>query len=175
MANTANEQAAPQAAWKPEEFEEPRREFRGRIVRAEWGSADPKSPHYNEWVFLPEAPEDVRERQVERQAYAIRVEIMPLDKAWQNLYEWYGISRYRLTKWYYFIDALGKTKAPYSYDGNTEEERLDNFCKSLIGMEFKWLEHTDLPTMGRRLIKRLLLPIEFYGRTEVKEVERIKL
>jgi hypothetical protein len=169
------EEKLPEVAWRPEEFEEPRREFRGRIVRAEWGSADPQSKYFNQWVFPPEAPPDVRERQVERQAYSIRIEIMPVDKSWNNIYEWYGLSRIRLSKWWYWIQALSSLKVPINVDGNTLEERLDNFCRSLVGMEFKWLEHNDLPTVGKKAIKRLLLPVEYYGKFEVQEPERIKI
>jgi hypothetical protein len=171
----ADQQKLPEVAFKPEEFEEPRREFRGRVLRAEWGCADPSNPYYNPWVFPPEAPEDVRERQAERQAYAMRVEIMPIDKPWNNLYEWYTISKYRQSKWWYLIQALSSLKVPIEAEGNTLEERLNNFCKSLVGCEFQWLEHTDLPTVGRRLIKRLLLPVQYFGKFEVAEPERIRL
>jgi len=169
------EEKVPSVAWKPEEFEEPRREFRGRIVRAEWGSADPNSKHYNAWVFPPEAPEDIRERQAERQAYAIRVEIAPIDRPWNNIFEWYGLSQYRLTKWFYWIQALNSLKVPFDASGNTVEERLTNFCKSIVGMEFRWLEYNDLPTVGKRTIKRLLLPVEYFGKFEIGEVERIQI
>jgi hypothetical protein len=168
------EVALPEVALRPEDFIEPRREFRGRIVRIEWGCADPKSPYYNEWVFPPEAPEDIRERQVERQAYAVRVEIMPIDKPWQNIYEWYGISQYKLSKLHYLIQQLVRLKVPYEWEGNTPAERLTNFTKSLLGTEYKWIEHTDLPTIGGRTIKRLLLPVEYYGKYDI-ETERITI
>ncbi|MEM4167683.1 MAG: hypothetical protein QXW98_04510 [Candidatus Caldarchaeum sp.] len=156
-------------------FREARREFRGRIVRAEWGSADPSNPRYNKWVFPEEAPEEIRQRQKERQATAIRVEIMPVDQDWNNLFEWYTISDIRLSKWYYFIDSLAKTKAPTNTAGNTDEERLDNFTKSLVGMEFKWSDYENLPTAGRAVIKRLLLPVEYYGKFDVGQPETVKV
>jgi hypothetical protein len=161
-----------EVAFTPEEFVEPRREFRGRIVRAEWGCADKESKYYNEWVFPTQAPADIRERQAERQAYALRIEIMPIDRPWNNIYEWYSLSQVRLSKWDYFIRALTATKAEIDTKGNTVEERLNNFCKSLVGMEFKWVESTDLPTLGGRTIRRLLLPTEYYGKTEVGEYEK---
>ncbi|MEM1891128.1 MAG: hypothetical protein QXI45_01875 [Thermofilaceae archaeon] len=161
-------------AWRPDEFKELVREFRGRIVRAEWGSASPSSKHYNAWVFPPEAPEDIRQRQAERGALAMRVEIMPIDQPWNNVYEWYTISDVRLSKWYYFIDALHRTGAPINTSGNTDEERLNSFCKSLIGMEFKWQEF-DLPTIGGKIIKRLLLPVEYYGKFEVERPEVVEI
>jgi hypothetical protein len=162
-------------AWRTDEFREPKREFRGRIVRAEWGSANPDSKHYNAWVFPPEAPEDIRERQAERGMLALRVELMPIDQPWQNLYEWYTITDVRLSKWFYLLDSLTKLKAPINTTGNTVIERLDNFCKSLLGMEFKWVEHTDLPTLGGRTIKRLLLPVEYYGKTEVTQPTKVEV
>jgi len=163
-------------AWEPEEFTEAKREFRGRIIRAEWGSADPNSKYYNEWVFPPEAPEEIRQRQAERQAVAVRIEIMPIDKAWENMYEWYTVTNVRLSKWWYLIDALKRLKVPFDNSGNTVPDRLTNFCKSLVGMEFKWEDHENLPTPGRRAIQRLLLPTEYYGKFEVSEkVERVEI
>ena len=153
-------------AWRPDEFTEAKREFRGRIVRADWGSADPASPYYSQWVFPPEAPEDIRQRQVERKVIAVRIEIAPIDQAWENLYEWYTVSNVRQSKWWYFMDALHRLKAPFDTKGNTEPERLTNFCKSLLGMEFKWVDHENLPTAGRTTIKRILLPVEYYGKAE---------
>lgn len=160
-------------AWRPEEFTEARREFRGRIIRAEWGT--PEGKYKNDWVFPPNAPEDIRQRQVERGAVAVRIEIMPIDKSWENIYEWYTVTDIRLSKWFYFIDSLNRTKTPYSFEGNTVAERLSNFCKSLVGMEFKWEDHENLPTVGRNPIKRLLLPTEYYGKFEVGEIEKVEI
>jgi len=162
-------------AWEAEEFTEAKREFRGRIVRAEWGTADPNSKYYNAWVFPPEAPEEIRQRQAERGATALRLEIMPIDRPWQNLYEWYTISDVRLSKWWYLMDSLKRLKVPFDNSGNTVPERLNNFCRSLVGMEFKWEEYNNLPTIGRRAISRILLPTEYYGKTEVKRLERVEL
>ena len=100
---------------------------------------------------------------------------MPIDKPWANIYEWYSLSKYRQSKWWYFIQALSSLKVPVSVEGNTIEERLTSFCRSLLGCEFQWLEHNDLPTVGRRTIKRLLLPVQFFGRFEIAEPERIRL
>jgi hypothetical protein len=163
------------AAWKIDEFREPRREFRGRIVRAEWGSANPTNPHYNTWVYPAEAPEEIRQRQEERGATSIRIEIMPIDQPWNNIYEWYPITDVRLSKWFYLMDSLTRLKAPVVTTGNTVVERLNNFCKSLLGMEFKWTEHNDLPTLGGRVIKRLLLPTEYYGKTEVTQHTKVEM
>jgi hypothetical protein len=161
-------------AFSPESFREAVREFRGVIVRAEWGSADPASPYYNEWVFVPSAPEDVRERQRERGALAVRIEIAVKDRSWQNIYEWYTYSEVRLSKWYYFIDALTRLKIPFDASGNTLEERLTNFCNSLVGVDAKWVDHEDLPTVGKRTIKRLLLPVEYYGK-DSGTIARVKV
>lgn len=162
-------------AWATDEFREPKREFRGRIVRVEWGSADPQSKHHNPWVFPPNAPEDIRERQVERGAYALRVEIMPIDQPWQNLYEWYTISDVRMSKWWYFMDSLKRLGLIYHPKGNTPEERFNGFCEFLLGQEFKWSEFNDLPTVGRRRISRLLLPVEYYGKYEVQQIKRVEV
>ena len=158
-----------------DEFVEAKREFRGRIVRAEWGTADPNDQHYNPWVFPENAPEDIRERQRERGAIAIRIEIMPIDQPWDNIYEWYSVSSSRLSKWYYFMDALLRLRIPFETTGNTVPEKLDSFCRSLVGVEAKWSDHTDLPTVGGRVIKRLLLPVEYYGKFEVGGMERVRI
>lgn len=162
-------------AWSPEEFVEAKREFRGRIVRVEWGSADPESKYYNSWVFPPDAPEDIRQRQAERGQIAIRVEIMPVDRPWNNIYEWYGLSDVRLTKWYYFLQSLKRLNVDVNMSGNTNVERLNNFCSSLVGCEFKWEDNENLPTVGGKVIKRLLLPVEYYGRFEVGKIERVEV
>jgi hypothetical protein len=160
-------------AFKIDEFTEPKREFRGRIVRAEWGTANPDDPHYNPWVFPENAPEDIRERQKERGAMAIRIEIMPLDQSWDNIYEWYTVTNVRLSKWYYFIDALTRLNIPFDTSGDTTPEKLTNFCRSLVGVEAKWVDHEDLPTIGKKTIKRLLLPVEYYGKFEAGGMERV--
>ena len=60
----------------------------------------------------------------------------------------------------------------YTYikiEGNTDDERVWSLCKQLIGMEFYWKEFTNLEGFRKdRPITRLLLPVEYLGKAEIK-------
>jgi hypothetical protein len=150
-------------AWNLDEFSEAVRDFRGVIVRAEFGTpwTTEGSP------FVEELEEKGRK--------TIRIQIRPTDQPIKDQYEWYSPSAIKNTRWFYFLKSLRDTGAPFEIKGNTNEERMANFLKSLIGMEFRWVDHNNLPSIREgRVIKRLLLPVEYLGKKEVKPETGIK-
>jgi len=93
----------------------------------------------------------------------------------RDQYEWFAPSKVKLTKWYYFLDAMNKTgglKDTIS-SGKDAAEKMKNFAKSLIGMNFRWLERMNLEAVATP-IKRLLLPEEYLGKVEVQKTEEIE-
>ena len=141
-------------AFHPDEFTDSAREFRGQIVRAEY-----KTPWTKEnSPFAEESPD------------CVRIEIVT-EQYSKPQYEWYPPTRLTKTKWYYFIKALYDTGAmnDIKIEGNTDDERVWSLCKQLIGMEFYWKEFTNLEGFRKdRPITRLLLPVEYLGKAEIK-------
>lgn len=101
----------------------------------------------------------------------IRTEHYELDQ-----YEWFAPSKVRLTKWHYFLEALNKTGALKDTisKGKTAQVKMANFAKSLIGMNFRWLERMNLESAGSEPLKRLLLPEVYIGKVEVQEPTEIE-
>lgn len=58
--------------------------------------------------------------------------------------------------------------------GETDEERMQSFAKSLIGMEFRWIEKTNLDSIAKDRTLELLLPEEYFGRKDISPVTAIK-
>ena len=94
----------------------------------------------------------------------------------KDQYEWFAPSKVQLTKWHYFLVAMDKSGGlkETNSDGKTAEEKMSNFAKSLIGMNFRWLERTKLESAGSTPLKRLLLPEEYLGKVEVVKAEEIE-
>jgi len=146
-------------AFSPDEFKEAAKQFRGVIVKAEYGE--------NPFGFegrpdIPRMPQ-----------LAIAIETPDYDKL---QYEWYRPTNVRKTKWSYFIDALTKTGAMKDIviKGSSDEERLKSFAESLVGMEFDWTQYTDLEIIVKGRTIELLLPDKYYGKKEVKPIEEIR-
>lgn len=93
----------------------------------------------------------------------------------KDQYEWFAPSKVKLTKWIYFLEALNKTGAlkVTNSSGKTAADKMKNFAKSLIGMNFRWLERMNLEAVATP-IKRLLLPEEYLGKVEVQKAEEIE-
>lgn len=104
-------------------------------------------------------------------AIQIRTEAYEKDQ-----YEWYAPSKVKLTKWYYFLVAMNANGALKETDskGKTAQEKMTNFAKSLIGMNFRWLERANLESAGSTPLKRLLLPETYLGKVEVQKAEEIE-
>ncbi|MEM2175034.1 MAG: hypothetical protein QXG39_08725 [Candidatus Aenigmatarchaeota archaeon] len=144
-------------AWNIDEFVEAKRDFRGIIVRAEYGT---------EWTTEGSPFEEELEEKGRKQ---MRIQIRPVDKPIKDQYEWYSPTVIKNTRWFYFLKQLRDIGAMPEIKGNTEEERIKNFLNELIGMEFRWQDFENLPGLREgRIIKRLLLPIEYYGKKQVK-------
>ena len=144
-------------AFSPDEFKEYSIEFTGVIVRAEFGT-----PWTIEGSPFGEAG-----------GPRVRIEIMPIDQPYENMFEWYPPSDKKPSKWMHFIEALYRTGAQKDLDtkGLTVKEKLENFCKSLVGMKFNWVRYEKLQFGGGKQ-GRLLVPIEYYGKVDVSTVKK---
>ena len=151
---TLTEMETREIAFTPEEFREAARDFRGVIVRAEYNT--PWTIENSPFAETQKIPQ-------------MRIQIRPTDQPIKDQYEWYAPTNIKNTRWYYFIKALNDLGVVIQPEGNTLEERINDFCKKLIGLEFQWKDHQNLPGLRPgRIIQRLLLPVRFYGKREVK-------
>jgi len=147
-------------AYRPEDFRDAIKEFRGVIVDADYGL---------EPLGMTGAPEI----EAKREQLCIKIDSPSYDK---SQYEWYAPSSVKKTRWAYFIEALAKCGAlvDISISGETEEERLKSFAKALIGMEFDWVELTGLEIVVKGKTVDILLPDVYHGRKEIKPVEEVR-
>ncbi len=143
----------------PEEAVEATKDFEGYIVDAEYGM----NP------LGHTGRPDIEQR--EQLCIQIRTETYEKDQL-----EWFAPSKVKLTKWHYFLLGLNKTGALKDTDsaGKTAQKKMANFAKSLIGMNFRWLERMNLESAGSTPLKRLLLPETYLGKVEVVKAEEIE-
>jgi len=146
-------------AFSPDKLVEAKKDFRGTIVDAEYGV---------EPFGLKGRPDIARREQL---AIKIRTDAYEKDQ-----YEWYPPSDKKLTKWAYFIEALAQCGAlkDIVVKGETDEERMQSFARSLIGMEFRFVEKTGLQSIARGKELEIILPVEYYGKKEVSPVKEIR-
>lgn len=143
----------------PDKLVEAKKDFRGVIIDAEYAL---------EPFGFKGAPGIERRTQL---AIKIRTDVYEKDQL-----EWFPPSDKKMTKWAYLIEALAETGAMKDVvvKGESDEERMQSFTKSLIGMEFRWLEKTGLPSIAKGKELELLIPVEYYGKKEVSPVTEIK-
>ncbi len=118
----------------------------------------------------------IRTEAYERDQYELDLaDLDPIAFGWSG-YKWFAPSKVKLTKWLYFLEAMNKTGALKDTvsTGKNAAEKMKNFAKSLIGMNFRWLERMNLESAGSTPLKRLLLPEEYLGKVEVQKTEEIE-
>jgi len=153
-------------AFRSEEFKPIKKEFRGVIVGAE----------YSEEPFGIKGDPEIAKRMAERgvgKKLGIKIQSEEYEK---YQYEWFFPSSKAGTRWHWFIEALERTGAirEVSIAGNTDEERMQSFCKSLVGMEFHWEEQVRKAMGGRET--DVLLPTVYYGKKKVEgEIREVKV
>lgn len=155
-------------AFKPEDFRPYKKEFRGVIVAAE----------YSEEPFGIKGAPEVEAAQVQRYGRPVKkLGIKIITEQYEKpQYEWLIPSNKMNTRWHWFIEALYKTGAmrDVKIEGVTDEEKMQSFAKSLIGMEFYWVEETRKALGGRET--DVLLPVAYFGKKKVgEEVTEVKL
>lgn len=146
-------------AFSPDKLVDAKRDFKGFIVDAEYG--------LEPFGFKGKAEFESKEQL----AIKIRTEAYEKDQI-----GWFPPSDKRLTKWSYLIEALAETGAlrDMVVKGETDEERMQSFAKSLIGMDFHWVEKMGLPCIAKGKTLDIILPTEYYGRKDVSPVTEIK-
>lgn len=146
-------------AFSPDKLVEAKKDFRGFIVDAEY-ALEP---------FGFKGRPDIERRP--QMAIKIRTEEYEKDQL-----EWFPPSNKQLTKWAYLIAALAETGAMRDIvvKGETDEERMQSFTKSLIGMECRFVEKTGLESIAKGRKLELILPTEYYGKKDVSPVTDIK-
>ncbi|MHA3965038.1 MAG: hypothetical protein AM325_016035 [Candidatus Thorarchaeota archaeon SMTZ1-45] len=149
----------PDVAFSPDQGVDATKDFNGYIVDAEYG-LDP--------LGMVGKAEFQKRPQL---AIQIRTEAYEKDQ-----YEWYAPTRVNKTKWMYFIDAMNKCGALKETDssGKNTDEKMASFAKSLVGMNFRWLEQGNLESAGQQDIKRLLLPDTYFGKVEIEEPIKVE-
>jgi hypothetical protein len=151
-------------AFKPEEATEALKEFVGQIVAVDY-SLEP---------FGFKGAPDIR-RDTKVLGLQIRTEAYEKEQ-----YEWYPPSRVKKTKWLYFIEALNETGAmrDISVAGANDEERMQNFARSLLGMVFRWQEkecESLVKIRGGEFKKfNVLLPVEYLGKKPIEAAPEVK-
>jgi len=145
-------------AFLPEEAVQATKDFVGYIVDCEYGMSPLGMTGRADIQASPQLAVQIRTEAYER-----------------DQYEWYRPSKVKLTKWIYFIEALARTGALKDTvsSGKNVAEKLKNFAKSLVGMNFRWLEKMNMEGVVRP-IERLLLPEEYLGKVEVQKAEEIE-
>jgi len=149
-------------AFKPEALKEARKEFRGVITASEYGE---------EPFGIKGAPYIKPQKKL-----AVQIETDEYEKA---QLEWYVPSDKLKTKWAAFIMALknsGIMKDLPEPTGLTDDEKVANFAKSLIGVEADWAE-IPVEVMGRPSEEEkkagkgrhvdCILPTAYYGKKAV--------
>jgi hypothetical protein len=151
-------------AFKPEEATEALKEFVGQIVAVDY-SMEP--------FGFKGAPDIKRDTKV--LGLQIRTEAYEKEQ-----YEWYSPSRVKKTKWLYFVEALNETGAmrDISVAGANDDERMQNFAHSLLGMVFRWQEkecESLVKVRGGEFKKfNVLLPVEYLGKKPIEAAPEVK-
>jgi hypothetical protein len=150
---------AVKVAFAPDKLVDAIKDFRGVIVDAQYGMEP--------FGFKGNVAIERREQM----AIKIRTEAYEKDQI-----EWFPPSDKKLTKWAYLIEALASTGAlrDVIVKGETDEERMQSFAKSLVGMEFRWLERSGLDSIAKNKKIDLLVPVEYYGKKEISPITEIK-
>lgn len=87
---------------------------------------------------------------------------------------WYPPSNRKRTKWDYWIQGLATTGALKDVDtkGLTDEERMQNFARSLIGMKMHFVE-VERESPFREAKVWSVEPVEYLGKQAVPEAGQI--
>jgi len=144
-------------AFSPEELVDVAKDFTGVIIDADYGL---------EPLGIKGRPDIERRPQL-----CIKIETEEYEKP---QYEWYAPSNRKKTKWAYFIESLAETGALRDIDvsGETDEERMKSFAKSLIGMKFHFVQ-VEVEIIGGRKTT-CILPDEYFGREEAEPIKEIR-
>jgi len=157
MGEEREEKEEVRAAFRTSEFTEAIKEFRGVIVDADFAI---------EPFGIKGAPE------IDRKTPQVCFKVIT-DEYEKPQYIWLPPSTKKKTKWWYFIEALEKSGAmsEIKIEGNTDEERIRSFMKSMIGMEFYWQEREVEILGGKGKTARVILPLIYYGKKQVGQVK----
>jgi hypothetical protein len=94
--------------------------------------------------------------------------------------KWYPPSKVKKTKWIYFIEALNQVGAmkDVSIAGTNDDERMQSFARSLLGMTFKWEEReceSMVKVRGGGVKKfDVSLPVEYLGKKPIEAPAEVK-
>lgn len=146
-----------QIAFSPDEFSDVSKEFTGVVSDADYGL---------EPLGIKGRPDIERREQL-----CVAIDTPDYEK---RQYEWYAPTSHKKTKYAHFIEALATTGALRDADtsGETDEERMHNFVKSLIGMEFHWIQ-IEIEIMGGQRKTNVIIPDNYLGRKEVTPITEI--
>lgn len=104
---------------------------------------------------------------------------VPIVAQYWSRYKWYPPSHVKKTKWIYFLEALVACGAmkDVSTAGKNDEERIQNFASSLLGMKFRW-EQRICESMVREKggFKKfdLMIPVEYLGKAAIEAKAEVR-
>lgn len=150
-------------AFKPEDATDALKEFVGQIVDVD----------YAEEPFGFKGAPDIQRR---GKVLCVKVRTEAYEK---DQMEWYPPSKVKKTKWLYLIEALTDNGAikDVSTAGQTDDERINAFAKSLMGMVFRFEERqveSLVQEDGKFKKFSLLLPVEYLGKKPIEEVGQVR-
>jgi hypothetical protein len=151
-------------AFKPEEATEALKEYVGQIVATD----------YSEEPFGFKGAPDIKRK---GKVLGIKIRTEEYEK---EQFEWYPPSKVKKTKWIYFIEALNQVGAmkDVSIAGTNDDERMQSFARSLLGMTFKWEEReceSMVKVRGGGVKKfDVSLPVEYLGKKPIEAPAEVK-
>jgi hypothetical protein len=151
-------------AFKPEDAREAIKEYTGQIVAAE----------YSMKPFNFEGDPSIK-----RETKVLGIQLKT-DEYEKPQYEWYPPSKVKKTKWIFLLEALIQTGAmkEISTAGASDDEIMENFRRSLLGMKFKWEEKEceSLVKVRGGEFKRftVLLPVAYLGKQPIVAAPEIR-
>jgi hypothetical protein len=171
-------------AFKPEEATEALKEFVGQIVAVDYSlepfgfKGAPDIRRDTKVLGLQIRTEAYEKEQYEW--YRNAVSPLPPQSAFESKEDESRRGYSSIVKWLYFIEALNETGAmrDVSVAGANDEERMQNFARSLLGMVFRWQEkecESLVKIRGGEFKKfNVLLPVEYLGKKPIEAAPEVK-
>ena len=179
---------AVKVAFSPDKLVEAKKDFRGTIIDAEYalepfgfkGSADivVRRPQMAIKIRTDEYDKD----QLEWYPPSDKKLTKPVESACTFAFSQLRcaqptpVSRFAGVKWAYLIEAMASTGAlrDVVVKGETDEERMQSFTKSLIGMDMRFVEKVGLESIAKGRKLELILPAEYYGKKDISPVTEVR-
>lgn len=142
----------PEVSWSPAEDKEPGRDFEGVVIEAVYPYQDPSAKFEGVQLRIL-----IRSNQYEKD--------QPI---------WIPPSTGKGTKWVLFRDALatlGVMKTINVRVSGTNTEKLQDLCKGLLGMKFRWQDQWVQRPNNPKEKMRVTMPVKFIGKEDISAMK----